>query len=104
MSEEATASREATVMNILIVDDEPTVRETCAEVAEQSGMKATPVATAEEALETVEPAGVDIVLTELILQEPSGLDLVNLVHDTETNLPVIVPTQYGTIDSAVTAD
>src|ERR1700675_3761715 len=103
MSEEATASREATVMNILIVDDEPTVRETCAEVAEQSGMKATPVATAEEALEVLEHAAVDIVLTDLMLQQTSGLDLLKRVHDTYPNLPVIVLTQYGTIDSAVTA-
>jgi DNA-binding NtrC family response regulator len=103
MGEEAAASREATVMNILIVDDEPTVRETCAEVAEQSGMKATPVATAEEALEVLEHAAVDIVLTDLKLQQTSGLDLLKQVHDTYPNLPVIVLTQYGTIDSAVTA-
>jgi hypothetical protein len=29
-------------MNILIVDDEPTIREACAEVAQQTAMKATP--------------------------------------------------------------
>src|ERR1700730_5920243 len=103
MSEEAAVSREAAVMNILIVDDEPTVRETCAEVAEQSGMKATPVATAEEALEVLEHVAVDIVLTDLMLQQTSGLDLLKRVHDTYPNLPVIVLTQYGTIDSAVAA-
>src|ERR1700675_3079280 len=103
MSEEATASREATVMNILIVDDEPTVRETCAEVAEQSGMKATAVSSAEEALEVLEHAAVDIVLTDLMLQQTSGLDLLKRVHDTSPKLPVIALTQYGTIDSAVAA-
>src|SRR3984893_1161067 len=103
MSEEAAVSREAAVMNILIVDDEPTVRETCVEVAEQSGMKATPVATAEEALEVLEHVAVDIVLTDLMLQQTSGLDLLKRVHDTYPNLPVIVLTQYGTIDSAVAA-
>jgi DNA-binding NtrC family response regulator len=103
MSEEATVMREAAVMNILIVDDEPSVRETCAEVAEQSGMKTTAVATAEEALEVLEHAAVDIVLTDLMLQQTSGLDLLRCVHDTYPNLPVIVLTQYGTIDSAVAA-
>src|SRR5260370_37792322 len=54
MSEEAAVLREAVSMNILIVDDEPTIRETCAAVAQQTGMKATTVASAEEALEVLE--------------------------------------------------
>jgi DNA-binding NtrC family response regulator len=103
MSEEAAVLRETAVMNILIVDDEPSVRETCAEVAAQSGMKATAVSSAEEALEVLERAAVDIVLTDLMLQPTSGLDLLRRVHDTYPKMPVIVLTQYGTIDSAVTA-
>jgi hypothetical protein len=50
MNEEAALRREATPMNLLIVDNEQTIRETCAVVAVQCGMKATGVATAEEAL------------------------------------------------------
>jgi len=103
MSEEAAALRETVSMNILIVDDEPTIRETCAEVAQQTGMKATTVASAEEALEVLEHSPVDIVLTDLMLQRTSGLDLLKRVHDTNPTLPVIVLTQYGTIDSAVAA-
>jgi DNA-binding NtrC family response regulator len=103
MSEEAAVLREAVSMNILIVDDEPTIRETCAEVAQQTGMKATTVASAEEALEVLEHSPVDIVLTDLMLQRTSGLDLLKRVHDTNPTLPVIVLTQYGTIDSAVAA-
>jgi DNA-binding NtrC family response regulator len=103
MGEEAAVARETAVMNILIVDDEPTIRATCAEVAEQSGMKATAVASAEEALEVLEHAAVDIVLTDLMLQQTSGLELLKRVHDTYPKLPVMVLTQYGTIDSAVAA-
>ncbi len=103
MSEEAAVLREAPSMNILIVDDEPTIRETCAEVAQQTGMKATTVASAEEALEVLENSAVDIVLTDLMLQRTSGLELLKRVHDTNPTLPVIVLTQYGTIDSAVAA-
>src|SRR5258708_267675 len=103
MNEEAAVLRQAVTMNILIVDDEPTIRETCAEVAKQSGMKAITVATAEEALEVLENSAVDIVLTDLMLQQGSGLELLKRVHDTSPMLPVIVLTQYGTIDSAVAA-
>jgi two-component system response regulator HydG len=103
MSEEAATPREAASLNILVVDDEPTIRETCAEVARQVGMKVTTVASAEEAFEVLENSAVDIVLTDLMLQRTSGLDLLKRVHDTSPTLPVIVLTQYGTIDSAVAA-
>jgi len=103
MSEEAAVARAAASMKILIVDDEPAIRDTCAEVAEQSGMKAVAVASAEEAFEVLENHAVDILLTDLMLRESSGLDLLKRVHDTNPLLPVIVLTQYGTIDSAVTA-
>ena len=103
MGEEAAVLREAVSMNILIVDDESTIRETCAEVAQQTGMKATTVASAEEALEVLENSAVDIVLTDLMLKTSSGLDLLKRVRDTKPTLPVIVLTQYGTIDSAVAA-
>ena len=103
ITEEAVVARETATMNILIVDDEPTIREACAEVAMQSGMKVTTVATAEEALEVLENTAIDILLTDLMLPQSSGLELLKRVHDTHPTVPVIVLTQYGTIDSAVTA-
>jgi two-component system response regulator HydG len=103
MREEAAVLRETAPMNILIVDDEPTIREACGEVAQLTGMNATMVATAEEAIEVLENNAVDIVLTDLMLPHTSGLELLKRVHDTHPNLPVIVLTQYGTIDSAVAA-
>ena len=103
MREEAVVLRETAPMNILIVDDEPTIREACGEVAKLTGMNATMVATAEEAIEILENTAVDIVLTDLMLPHTSGLELLKRVHDTHPNMPVIVLTQYGTIDSAVAA-
>ena len=69
-------------------------------MAQLTGMNATMVATAEEAIEILENSAVDIVLTDLMLPHTSGLELLKRVHDTHANLPVIVLTQYGTIDSA----
>ena len=50
-AEEVAVRREAVPMNILIVDDEMSISETCAAVSEQCGMKAVTVATADEALQ-----------------------------------------------------
>src|SRR5437870_6145847 len=101
MTEEAAVRREVVPMNILIVDDEQSIRETCATVSEQSGMKAIDVATAEEALEVLEHSAVDILLTDLKLPRTGGVELLKVVHDLHPDEAVVVLTQYGTIESAV---
>jgi len=101
MSEEAAVRREVVPLNILIVDDEQSIRETCATVSEQSGMKAVAVATAEEALEVLEHSAIDILLTDLKLQQTNGVELLKRVHDLHPEVAVVVLTQYGTIESAV---
>src|SRR5579859_173233 len=101
MTEEAAVRREAVPMSILIVDDEQTVRETCAAVAAQSGMKTIAVATAEEALDVLEHSAVDILLTDLKLPRATGVELLKLVHDMHPEVAVVVLTQYGTIESAL---
>jgi CheY-like chemotaxis protein len=73
MGEEAAVRREVAPMNLLIVDDELAIRETCSVVAEQCGMRATGVATAEEALEVLEHSAVDILLTDLKLPQANGV-------------------------------
>ncbi len=103
MIEEAPVQSAVLPMNLLVVDDEQHVRQLCADVAIQSGMKVTAVATAEEALAVLENSVVDILMTDLKLPESSGLDLLQQIRDTHPEVAVIVLTQYGTIDSAVTA-
>jgi DNA-binding NtrC family response regulator len=105
MSEETAAvlRREAVPTNILIVDDEQTIRETCVAVSEQTGMKAMGVGTAEEALDVLEHSAIDILLTDLKLPGTSGLELIRRVHDAHPHVVVVVLSQYGTIDSAVEA-
>src|SRR5580693_2062072 len=101
MIEQAAVRREAVPMSILIVDDESAIRETCAAVAQQSGMKAVAVATAEEALDVLEHSPIDILLTDLKLPQANGLELLKQVHDLHPEIAVVVLTQYGTIESAV---
>src|SRR6266700_3891423 len=97
MSEEAAVSREAVAMNILIVDDEQSIRETCATVSEQCGMKAFAVATAEEALEVLEHSAIDILLTDLKLPQTNGVELLKQVHGLHPDVAVEV-TRMGADD------
>jgi PleD family two-component response regulator len=54
MIEEAVVRHDVLPMNLLVVDDEQYVRQLCADVAVQSGMKVTTVSTAEEAINILE--------------------------------------------------
>jgi DNA-binding NtrC family response regulator len=90
-------------MNLLIVDDEQSIRETCTAVAQQLDLRVTAVSTAEEAAELLEYAPVDILLTDLQLPGTGGLALLKRVRDRYPEIALMVLTQYGTIDSAVEA-
>ena len=103
MSEDTAVQRAAIPLSVLVVEDEETTRKLCAEVAESCGMKALVSGTVEDALRRLETNSVDIIVTDLILPPSSGLDLLKQVHEMYPQIAVIVLTQYGTIDSAVTA-
>ncbi|HET9804334.1 MAG TPA: sigma-54 dependent transcriptional regulator [Candidatus Acidoferrum sp.] len=96
-------SRPVAPLHLLVVDDEETTRELCLTVAQQAGLKATAVPSAEEALEAVEVSAIDIVLTDLKLPGKSGLALLKQLNELHPEIAVIVLTQYGTIDSAIEA-
>jgi DNA-binding NtrC family response regulator len=103
VAEEVASSRPVAPLHLLVVDDEETTRELCLTVAQQAGLRATSVASAEEALETIELSAIDIVLTDLKLPGKSGLALLKQLNELHPEIAVIVLTQYGTIDSAIEA-
>src|ERR1700736_7067443 len=88
MIEEAVVRHDVLPMNLLVVDDEQYVRQLCADVAVQSGMKVTTVSTAEEAIHILENFAVDILMTDLKLPKSSGLDLLQRVHDQHREVAV----------------
>src|SRR5579859_982917 len=103
MSEEAGVQRAPIPLTVLIVEDEESTRTLCAEVAESCGTKAFAEGTVEDALRRLESHAIDIVVTDLILPPSSGLDLLKQVHEMYPQVAVVVLTQYGSIDSAVSA-
>jgi two-component system response regulator HydG len=90
-------------VHLLVVDDDEHIRSVCRAVAEEIGMKVCAVGTAEEALEVMEMAPVDILLTDLRLPGTNGLDLLRKVTGMFPDVAVVMLTQYGTIESAVQA-
>ena len=88
---------------ILIVDDEPLIRESLYEILRIDGYRAHMAPNGEEALAFVKTHKVDIIVTDLKLPRISGLDLLESVKAQSPHTEVIVITGYGSVETAVEA-
>ncbi len=87
----------------LIVDDETQARAICTDVVEDAGLRVRTASTTEEALAVLEETAVDIVITDLKVPQVGGLELLRHVRKHTPHVPVLVLTQYGTIETAIEA-
>jgi len=88
---------------ILVVDDEPLIRESLYEILRIGGFKALMAANGEDALTILEKQSIDIVVTDLKLPRMSGIELLEAVKKISPAADVIVITGFGSIESAVEA-
>ncbi len=91
------------LLNLLIIEDERSVRECCREVARSLGFSVQAAESRDEAYRVLETTSPDVVLLDLRLPGTSGLDV---LRDLKRRLPecvVIVMTGFATVQSAVQA-
>jgi len=93
----------ANFLNLLIVDDERSVREACREVAMSLGFSAFAADSAEHAYRLLETQAFDAVLLDLRLPGAGGLEALRRIKEKRPDAIVIVVTGYGTVQSAVQA-
>ena len=89
--------------HILLVDDESSMRLTLTMLLKQANHTLAQAATGAAALEKLENHHFDLVLTDLHLDEVSGLDVLRAAKSTNPQTEVIVLTGYGSVESAVEA-
>ena len=89
--------------SVMVVDDEVTTLNLCADLIRSLGLRPLLATTAEEALELVEKHQVDIVLADLLLPAMSGQDLLERLRISAPPVAVVIMTGYGSVDSAVRA-
>jgi DNA-binding NtrC family response regulator len=99
----ASSKSTATGFSILIVDDEDATRALCRDIAVEMGLEVHTASTTNEALELLEQSPLDIVVTDLKVPQLGGLELLKRISAAQPNTSVMVLTQYGTIETAVTA-
>jgi len=79
---------------ILVVEDEPTLRETLAEALVADGFRVTEAGDGRAALERFRADGADLVLLDLMLPELSGIDVCRIIR-AESAVPIVMLTARG---------
>src|SRR5271155_600847 len=92
-----------TGQRILIIDDEAAIRESLETLLSLEGYMVGLAGSGEEGLERIEQNAYDLVLLDLALPGKNGLEILQLIRESQPALPVIMITAYGKVDNIVDA-
>lgn len=90
-------------LQLLVVDDEQSIRRLCITVGQGMGFVCSEAESAEAALELLERAPADIILTDLKLPNLCGTDLLRKAKELLPRSEIVIMTGHGSIESAVEA-
>jgi two-component system, NtrC family, response regulator GlrR len=88
---------------ILVVDDDKNLIEVVKMRLESANYTVTAAATELEAIQAVKGQALDLCLLDLMLAEQDGISLMGEIHGVNPELPAIILTAHGSIESAVEA-
>ena len=88
---------------ILIVDDEPTIRETLSLVLREENYQCELAENGAEGLNRVKEKNFDLIITDLKMPEMGGLELMEKVKTISPKTSVIIITAYASLESAIQA-
>lgn len=89
--------------NVLIVDDEEVICQLFAEMLKQYGYETLTETDATKVMDHLRTAHFDVLLLDLVMPQIRGFELLKQITNTYKNLPVIIVTGHGTIETAVEA-
>ena len=93
----------ARAARVLVVDDEPAVRSALRVNLARAGYDVALASSAEEALRGLREKAADVVLTDVTMPGAGGLHLLETLRQDRPELPVILMTGHGSVESAVAA-
>ncbi len=91
----------STQHSVLIVDDEPDIRELLHITVQRMGHAATTAATRKEAEKLLRDGAFDLCLTDMKLPDGTGLDVIHTAQKHQPSLPIAVITAFGSVDLAI---
>lgn len=93
----------AETWDVLVVDDEPVVRDGIRLLLGAAGLRAAAVASAEAALAHPATANCRLLLCDLMLPDSSGLEVLRQLRAARPGLPVVMITGYATSENTARA-
>ena len=93
------------VIRVLVVDDEPTIREVLTDFLVLEGFEVLCVQSGEEALRILDQERFDVALFDMKMPGMSGLDVLEQLsgQDRHRRLIKLMMTGYGTVETAIKA-
>ncbi len=88
---------------VLVVDDEPDIRELLSLTLTRMGLLCDVAATVQDGIAAIGKHHYFLVLTDMRLPDGDGYDIVQYIQKNKPQLPVAVITAYGSVESAVSA-
>jgi DNA-binding NtrC family response regulator len=89
--------------NILIIDDEKAIRKTLSEILSYEGYKIDEAGDGEEGLKKVKEKDYDVILCDIKMPKIDGIEFLEKTRETHPDIPVIMISGHGTIETAVEA-
>jgi DNA-binding NtrC family response regulator len=88
---------------VLVVDDEANLRKILSAQLKREGYEVVTAADGEAAQVELLARGADVVITDMVMPKVGGLELLRWTLQEQPQVPVIIITAHGTVDSAVEA-
>ncbi|MGB3225839.1 MAG: response regulator [Desulforhopalus sp.] len=88
---------------ILVIDDEPRIRDACTLVLADKGFDVAAASDGEQGLQMIKEKHYDIVLVDLMMPTISGFDVLSEVRNHHPDTVVIVITGYATLEHSIEA-
>jgi len=92
-----------TQQRVLVIDDEPDIRELLELTLLRMGLDTATAGTVKEALLTIQDFKPDLCLTDMKLPDGTGFDVVRYIQREVPHIPVAVITAFGSMEAAVEA-
>ncbi|MFB3925308.1 MAG: sigma-54-dependent transcriptional regulator [Syntrophales bacterium] len=88
---------------VLVVDDDSSILKVIKMRLEAEGYEVTTAGDAQSAIRYMDEKEFDLALVDLKLAKANGIELMESLHNIDPELPVVILTAHGTIESAVEA-
>ena len=93
-----------TALRVLVIDDEQIVLDSVRKHLSKANFEVHTVLSATKGLKAAEQQSFDLVLTDLMMPQIDGLELMKIIQTRYPGLPVVMMTGYATISTAQQAE